>query len=556
MSENSRGEADRCLKPDAVPLPFLERQGDRMRLIVDGEPFIALAGEVHNSSASSLAYMERVWDCLSALNCNTALVPVYWELTEPEEGHFDFTLVDGLLEGARAHRLRLVLLWFGTWKNTFSSYAPAWVRRDLHRFPRAHTNPGVNTTCITAWSTEAREADTRAFAALMRHLKAVDETHRTVLMVQVQNEVGLLGSSRDHCPLAEAAYFQPVPQPLLSGIEARKHRLHPALSNAWNTAGACRSGTWSEVFGTAADEVFMAWHFAQYIEKIASCGKKNYLLPFFVNAWLVQHDAEPAGSYPSGGPVSRMIDIWSCAAPSIDFLAPDIYIQDFAGVCAEYASYGNPLFIPEARRDLTCAAHAFYAIAEHNALGFAPFGIDSIGIADEQNLAGAAADASRTIRTDADGTLLARSYRLLSDLMPLLTHHQSTGRMRGILQTSEDSQEIVLGNYRLRIEFTTALSDARAPAGGLVIALADDEYLAAGFSYRLTFDSLQPQERYAEVLEISEGHIEHGEWRPGRRLNGDEMEVRFDTCPSLRRIKLLQWPLKTTQVCSWTEPFG
>jgi len=104
---------------------------------VDGKPFLALAGELLNSSATSVEYMKAVWPKLAEAKLNTVLAGVSWNQIEPQEGKFDFRVLDGVIEGARAHNLRLVLLWFGTWKNGLSSYPPDWVKKDFERFPRA-----------------------------------------------------------------------------------------------------------------------------------------------------------------------------------------------------------------------------------------------------------------------------------------------------------------------------------------------------------------------------------------------------------------------------------
>ena len=548
MFDARHGDSNPISAYPSLSLPRLRRREGCVDLIVDGEPFIALAGEVHNSSASDLEYMEQVWDRMADLNCNTAIVPIYWELFEPAEGKFDFTLVDGLIDGARAHGMRLVLLWFATWKNTESSYAPAWVKRDIDRFPRVQDARGVNTGRISAWSREARDADARAFTALMRHVRAVDAERATVLMVQVQNEVGLLGMSRDHRPEAERDFRGPVPQELLQRIVSDRQSAHPVLVQAWQEAGARDAGSWEEAFGDRADEAFMAWHIASFVEHIAASGKAEYPLPLFVNAWLVQHAGERPGAYPSGGPVAHMIDVWRAAAPSIDFLAPDIYLDDFAGVCAEYAVSGNPLFIPEARRDPSCAACAFYAIAEHDAIGFAPFGIESIGTHRDHAIVGPVADASLTPDAQYDGALLARTYELLRQLAPVLREHRGSGRLRGVLLSQGQtgavrddrgataSDILQFERYQARVEYRAA------PAGGLIAALSEDEFLIAGFGISVVFEPRCPESR-AGIVALQEGRFQDGRWIAGRRLNGDEGGVRLGTRPEVRRMTLYQWPL-------------
>ena len=485
-------------------LPHLRRTDSRTQLIVDGQPFIALAGEVHNSSASSLEYMEGVWESLVAARCNTAIVPIYWELLEPEEGRFDFTLVDGILAGARKRSLRLILLWFGTWKNAMSTYAPAWVKRDLGRFPRAQVYPGVSTSAISALSEQARRADARAFAQLMRHLKLKDGDQNTVIMVQVENETGLLGGARDVSPPAELAYAAPVPRRLMGYLEEHRESLIPEFAALWAAAGGMLSGTWEEVFGDAAAEVFMAWHVAGYVDAVAAAGKAEHPLPMFVNTWLPGHPGAQPGTYPSGGPTARMMDVWRAAAPHVDALAPDIYLPTFAEVCAEYARAGNPLIIPEAHRDVAYA-NAFAAIAQHDALCFAPFGIDGMP------------DVSR----------LAESYELLSSMMPVIVEYQGSGRMAGIAQQTAAPLHFPLGGYDLQITVNRADPGEHPRGRGLVIALSDTEYLVAGAGFTIRWAPKPGDRRQVEFIAVDEGAYDHGVWKTRRRLNGDEASGAF-----------------------------
>ena len=208
-------------------IPHLEKRGAITQLIVNGQPFLALAGEVHNSSSSSLGYMKPIWPKLVSAHLNTVLVPVSWELVEPEEGKFDFALVDGLVKDARQHNLRLGLLWFGSWKNMVSSYAPLWVRANPERFACAVDQAGNRLPILSTFSDAACQADSKAFAALMRHVRQLENTqpHKTVLMIQVQNEVGLSGGTRDCSPTANDAFAGPVPQELMDCLLKQKDSL-------------------------------------------------------------------------------------------------------------------------------------------------------------------------------------------------------------------------------------------------------------------------------------------------------------------------------------------
>jgi hypothetical protein len=485
-------------------IPRLAKKDAATQLLVDGRPFVMLAGELHNSSASSLQYMEPLWDKLAAMKLNTVLATVSWELVEPQEGQFDFALVDGLLDGARAHNQKLVLLWFGSWKNGVSSYIPTWVKNDLDRFPRAQGVQGNNKDVLSPLCEASRQADARAFAALMRHLRRVDGQKHTVLMIQVENEIGIMPESRDHSQAADAAFKSAVPRELMEYLAAHKDSLLPEVRTLWESTGFKESGTWTEVFGDSpwTDELFMAWHMASYVNAIVQAGKAEYPLPMYANAWLVQNDQQKPGDYPSGGPVSRVMDIWRAAAPEVDLLAPDIYLADFKAVCASYTRSGNPLMIPEARRGPEAARNVFWAIAEHDAICFAPFGIES---------------------AEVDHPLVA-SYDVLRQLTPLIVDHRGTDRLGGILQQDpqEEGTTIDLPGYRAHVRYHRGAKDPTEMSYGLILQLPDDEFLVAGNWFSVNFSPRGDGPRHAGILQVWEGRYERGQWHPGRCLNGDE----------------------------------
>jgi len=515
-----------CLAPlvalgDDTGLPQLRQHGSATRLLVDGQPLVMLAGELHNSSSSSLEYMKPIWPRLTTLNLNTIIASISWELVEPEEDKFDFSLVDGLIQGARQHDVKLVFIWFATWKNGDGTYVPAWVKTNWARFPRCHPRPGVNSSQLTALSQENVKADAKAFAAVMRHIRQVDRKRHTVVMMQVENEAGIMPVARDHCPLAEEAFARPVPRGLMDYLVAHKDTLIADTRDIWGKSNFRESGTWSEVFGDDADEVFSAYTIGGYIGRVAAAGKAEYPLPMYANAWLVQHKGQKAGQYPSGGPVARMLDIWRAAAPSIDLLAPDIYLDDFKAICAEYTQSGNPLFIPEARRDEMAGLRAFYAIGHHHALGFAPFGIDSLA------------------ETDA----LRNHYAVLTSLLPLIIQHQGKSSMEGFMQYGDDKRvEFDIGDYRAEIEYRT--ETGAKPGGGLVIATAPDTFVMAGMNYGIRFAARQDKPGNAAWLSIEEGAFHDGKWTPGRRLNGDESWWRLNLGPEPRVLigKVYRYP--------------
>jgi len=498
--------------------------------------------------------MEPIWPRLASLGLNTVLIPVSWELIESEEGKFDFHLVDGLIDGARRYGLRVIFLWFGTWKNALSTYTPVWVKMDLERFPRAQDVMGRRLNSITCFSRNCLEADSHAFRVLMKHIREVDGGKHTIIMMQVENEVGILGSARDYHPLAEEYFHREVPEELMKYLEANRENLNPYLKSIWRRSEWRTSGTWSEVFGLGADEVFMAWYFACYVDSVAAAGKEEYPIPMYVNAWLgpsayVYEEGRP-GEYPSGGPVSRMLEVWRAAAPHIDLVAPDIYKEDFCQVCYEYDRLGNPLLIPETIRDERSASYIYYALGRHNALGFSPFGTDDI--------------------VDPEKHPLSECYRILSGMIPVIAGYQGTGRMMGFTddglygyshmasmwraRARVRGFECDLGGYRLRISFTHELMErmkailpgfqyeARIPSGGLIIAVEDDMYIAVGVNFMLRFLPRDSFSSNVEILWVDEGVYKDGEWIPDRRLNGDETGhgsyVYFDDKPKIRMVKV------------------
>jgi hypothetical protein len=534
-------------------MPCLRRQGTATQLIVDGKPFLALAGELGNNSATSLEYMKPVWPQLVASKVNTVLAGVSWGQIEPTEGQFDFTIVDGIIQQARSHDLHLVLLWFASWKNGLSSYPPPWVKKDYDRFPRAQIAEGaapwpvltisavpratvkgnLSVELLSPVSDANRDADARAFAALMRHVKQIDSRKHTVIMIQVENEVGMQGDTRDHSPAAERAFAGPVPALLMDCLQRHKDFLIPEFRRVWQAAGSKTSGTWEEVFGKgiAADEIFMAWQFARYVGRVAGAGKAEYPIPMYVNAALPRTSAigvtpvtgtEPGvtGYFAVGGPMADLLDVWRAAAPTIDILSPDAY-NDFADWCAKYDRSGdtlsmpecNPLFIPESRGGPEGAARMIYAFGRHNAIGYSPMGIE------------------RSAAPDPD---LTAAYELIAQLAPLISKHQGNGTMSAVLLRgpSDPPQKVPVGNYTLEAAFITPRRIAgepppqgnRTPAAAIFIAAGRDEYYAAGSGLTVSFTPNTPGPPLAGLATVEEGAFVKGRWVPGRRLEGDDSD--------------------------------
>jgi len=547
-----------CSRQTAVPIPSLKEQGTATQLIVDGKPFIALCGELTNNAATSLEYLKPIWPALTKSNLNSVIAGISWAMIEPVEGKFNFDIVGAVINDARKNNLKLIFIWFASWKNGMSSYIPDWVKKDYERFPRVKINETETIELITPLSEENRNADARAFAALMKYIKEVD-SQRTVIMIQVENEAGVLRDSRDRSSLANDAYNGPVPQELMSYIEKNKDNLVPELKEAWKANGSKVSGTWEEVFGPGkpkglvmpvrnlvppmtqkeqdealvtypfySDEVFMAWYYAKFINYVVEAGKAEYPIPMFVNAWLKQREHSWPGTYPSGGCLPQVFDIYHAGGPSIDMLCPDLYRPDFAYMAEQFTRSGNPLFIPETGSGAQGAANVIYAVGQHNALGFSPFAIER-----------------RTLAGDE----LSQSYKMISQLIPLIGDHQGLNSMGAVLLTKDNpSANIEFGEQifhaDLRFDPNNLNSRSAELGSAIFIMTAPDEFYIAGTGMSITF-SQKNKEFKTGLATVEEGTFLNGKWVPGRRLAGDDTaqgnNLRLGTGYNILRVTLYSY---------------
>ena len=511
----------------SAQIPHLEKRGLATQLIVDGKPWLALAGETDNTASSSLEYMETAWPKIVRANLNTVLVGIGWDWVEPVEGKYDFTLVDGLLDGARKHNLRLIFLWFGSWKNGLSSFTPEWVKADQQRFPRARLKSGKPVEVLSTLGEASLAADTRAYTAFMRHLKEADTARRTVLMIQLQNEVGLIGDSRDRSAPAEAAFAKPVPPELMDYLQMNKLALWPDLRKLWEAAGSKTVGTWQEVFGksTATDEIFMAWNYARYLDHMAKAGKTEYPLPVFTNTWLVQPQDQAPGDYPSGCPEPLVLDVWKAGAPSIDITAPDVHLRNFNDWSERFHRPNNPLFVPESYGDLGGAANAFYGFGAHASIGYSPFGVNSPERWGEMR-PGTNTPVSNAI----EDIPLAKAYAVLAQMTPLITDAQAKGTIGAAwLTTQQPRKDIALGDYVVNIDIQRNRRNP-VPALGyaIVVSVGPNEYFIAGRDVQILFTPNTPGPEIAGLARVETGKFVDGKWIPGRRVNGDDVVLEYD----------------------------
>lgn len=505
----------------AADLPKVVLENGTSKLLVHGKPYLMLGGELGNSSAGTAAQADTILPRLASLHVNTVLMPVAWEQIEPVEGRYDFHVLDHWIAVARQQRMHLVLLWFGSWKNGFSEYAPAWVKADTQRFPRARAIDGAPLEILSTFGDETLRLDSRAFAALMAHVRTED-SQQTVLMVQVENEVGLVGDGRDRSAPANRAFDGEVPPSLVQALLAKRAALTPELAAHFNPQGH----SWKEVFGDAADEAFMAWRYASYADAVASAGKQQYALPMYMNAQLPA-PLERAGEYPSGGPHPYYQQIYQAVATHIDFYAPDIYWPDFAHWMQRYRSLGNPAFVPEAKIE-SAPYNALYAYGEAKAFGFCPFGIDSL-----------AHD------KDASPPLLMQVYGALDELGEQLTQAQAEHRTRGLVlhaASPRPTQTVALGGYLFTATLARSWPDKRllADDGAMLVleSSADEFYIVgSGLTISVTRDP-DTDARVAGIASIEEVSRSAADWKVERRLNGDQSNQGRQLSMDAREVRI------------------
>jgi len=526
---------------------------------VDGKPFFPIGGQACNSSGYNAAEAEQAFKITKMINGNTLEIPVYWEQVEPKEGKFDFTAVDELLAGARRYETKLILLWFASWKNGNMDYAPKWVKTDTKRFKRVKAESGKDVWDLSSHCKANMEADKKAFVALCKHLKAKDGAERTVIAIQIENEQGIIGSDRDYGPEAQAEFDRPVPAKL---VAAMKKAGCGRIYDIWQQSGAKKSGTWPEMFGWQAGELMTAWSIASYVDNIAAAAKAAYDIVLYTNVWLMeQHAWVRAGeSYPSGGGVSKVLDIYKWYTPHLDFIAPDNYELDakgFAEVCANYAREDNPFFMPETIGD----ANMFRAIADYNCLGNFFFGVEVLCTPEGE------------VRPERQTTI--DSIRCTAAAAPLLLKYQGSGKIHTFIQEDNvPTWEKEIDGFSILAEY----GDKRTPwsgkdwrhrspswmpvpqakfkaAYGWVIQAQKNEFYFVGANCRFY---LRPQptlatigssitvgdsftQNFSFIVSVEEGHIDkNGEFVVDRKRNGDEIGRRgFWVEPDIQVLRVI-----------------
>ena len=512
---------------------------------VKGKPFFPIGNEtVYAGYGLKKGEDEKFFKALKSIHGNSMAMPVHWDAIEPVEGQFDFSSVDTLIANARKYDIKLIPLWFGTWKNGVMEYTPPWVKNNPERFQRALNSHGKDLWTLSPHCKATLEADKKAFTALCKYLKAKDSVEQTVIAIQVENEPGIVGSDRDYSPDGETAFKTPVPGQFIS---AMKKRGKGPLFDLWQKAGSKESGTWSEVLGWTpeAGHFMYVWNIARYIDSVAEAGKTAYDIPMFINLlmtpkWWTLHGV------PAINAVEReiLMDLYRWATPHVDIIAPDIYRRDSRGyeaLCIVHSREDNPFFMTETGGD----QNMFRAIADYNAIGYHIAGIENM--------------------VDENGVMvnqfLADNIRCVSAVIPLLLKYQGTGKIHSVIEEFglADYWMNGLDGYDGIVQFGAGRPGGsptdfrhRKPSGGpisfnpnaagrgLVIQAGKHEFYLVGAGWRLflrprlapdknrtaycptDFQFEQTQEHY---LSVDEGYFDDdGKFVTVTRRNGGQVD--------------------------------
>lgn len=536
-------------------LPYLQKSANATKMMVDGKPFIILGGELHNSTGTDTIALKNALKEAKSYNLNTVLGYAYWELIESTEGKYNFELIDYLISNARQENLKVVLVWFGSWKSTSSSYVPEWVKTNPKRFERYTLENGKTLEMLSAFNEENRNADTKAYVALMKHLKDFDKQH-IVIMTQVENEPGCFENYRDFSPAAQKAWQGPMPSDMIVYLQKNKGKLFPALEKAWAANGHKTTGTWKEILGKSSgegdykfytEELFMAYHYSKFVNHIAEKGKKVYNLPAFCNGWLYND----RGFYPHGTINPHVLDAYRAGGSALDFYSPNVYTIEYDELFKNYTLGGNTLFIPES---LLLPAGALYAIGAFNSIGFAPFGIDG--------------EKTKSKESANNLNLLKQSYKSISQMAGTITQNYGSEKMQAVyLNPLKESQSLQMNDYILTatnsrkggfsIDFGKSLENEGKPkmsfgppspeakdekqkampagpfgplpediSSAIIIQNTADEFYVVGYGIKLHFELKEGVKfEHLGYLSIDEGYFENDVFIATKRWNGDEQKA-------------------------------
>ncbi len=522
---------------------------------VNGKPYFSIGGQVNNSSAYDTEDYRYALDAAAEMGLNTIAAPVYWETLEPVCGEYDFTQTEMILSETEKRGLKLVILWFGSWKNGTSRYVPAWMKRETETYRPCFRKAGTQTAILSPWCEATMQKDAAAFRALAEYVEKRNASG-TVLALQVENEPGFLGTPRDYAPEVNELFAAPVPKEVSDWAKALTAG---EAYEAYTAAGRKEGADWKATFGFHAEELFSAYRVAGYIDYVAACGREVSSLPMYVNVWTREHQFRiPGLDYPSGGATTLTLDLWKKMTPHIDCISPDLYYGSYATymqLCETYHRPDNILYIPESHAGGTNGRYVMTALEKYELSSIHCFAIDSVHSGDGKLLTG------------------AKEYKdtvtILSNMKPLIEAYQGTGKLHAVAQYDGMGEQFIdFGDYLGRVVFFDSLSEEPylhldshhfepeymgSKGVGLIVYEGNGVFYLAGRSFKLALlkktcvDDLtdliwayqQLSMRNIPYVSVDEGQFdENGTFCVSRRRSGDETDTGIWAVPDVGVVRV------------------
>lgn len=514
-------------------------------LFRDGEtPFFPLGLQCCNSSAFNASEMKAFWDSVAFTGVNTVEIPVYWETFEPEQNLFCYEFVDECLRQADLYDVKVIFLWFGSWKNGTSKYAPTWIKENPGKYKRVVTYEGIVTNILSPYCRENLEADKAAFLKLVQYIEQNNRKKNRVIGIQIENEPGMMmRGDRDCGPIAETLFQEEVPDEVKSVVF---HHELGEVTDIWKEKGALTDGCWTDLFGEKAGEYFSVFGIASYIQELAAEAKRITDLTMIVNVWTdnVGWD-EPGVDYPAGGPVSKVLGLWKMFAPDVDVVGLDNYKLDREGYlqdCQRYSKYGNPLFLPESHAwDEANSQTMFWAVGRYKAKGLFLFGPEAM-YSDTGEIKPCSAE-------------IIKSIKALVSIQSVLPHFINSGGIWAVVQEDKmTEQKICQGDAYIRIFFEFERTDyhhgyfgtKHGKGRGLLLRENANTYYAVGEGINISIRqnsgilySRQRMDKYIGYKKVEEGYFDkQGRWICTRRRNGDESDYGIWVTSDVGAVKI------------------
>jgi hypothetical protein len=470
-------------------IAHFEELNGRKAFFVDGKPFIILGLQWDCDGCYTPEDMDPFFEHGEKMGLNTASLLLYWKEIEPVKGEYRFEMLDHRIEMARKHNMKIVLVWFGSYKNGNLTYAPDYIRFDHKTYTKVidkHGKVHTNFCCPTARETHRR--DELALIEVFKHLKEVDSETHTVILFQMENETGIFGTDRCYCGSCNEEY---------------------------------KKNDYEKEYGVRAGEYFTAQCIAEYCDSLTKTVKDIYPLPVYMNAWLNKvHANERAGfDYPNGGPVPDVLEMYFKTIKYIDCIAPDIYQfsrRDFEYFCKAYSIHNNPLFIPECATGMgtRTARNIFYAIGDYAAFGYDPWAINRC----------CPGFMTTPLVTTVDGRWsdeayeLHKSYKVINDAMEPIVMAQNTPNIKTIVQEEgENGILLKFGDIDAEVTYEHPANTAR----GLVIRRSKDEFIVIGGGFHIRFS--REGGKKVSIATVESGKFEGEKWVSSHVLSSERV---------------------------------